>query len=157
VVQAADFGKLYDPPRRWKLDRPSVGCILVEREVSASPMIVREVRGEDASEVPLAQNEHVIQALAPDGADEPFREGILPRALRCREDLYDRHAFHAMPELPTVNLVAVAEEMGRRRLVREGVHDLLGGPGGGGVLGDVEVDDAPARLTAAESTGRAGG
>jgi hypothetical protein len=49
-----------------------------------------------------------------------------------------------MPELPTVNLVAVAEEIGRRRLVREGVHDLLGGPGGGGVLGDVEVDDAPA-------------
>ena len=26
----------------------------------------------------------------------------------------------------------------------EGVHDLLGGPVGGGVLGHVEVDDAPA-------------
>src|SRR2546426_9841013 len=30
---------------------------------------------------------------------------------------------------------------------REGVHDLLGGPVGGGVLGHVEVDNAPAMVS----------
>ena len=45
-----------------------------------------------------------------------------------------------------VDLVTIAEEIGRRGVVREGVHDLLGGPGGGGVLGHVEVDDPPAMV-----------
>jgi hypothetical protein len=42
--------------------------------------------------------------------------------------------------------VTVAEKIGRGGVVRERVHDLLGGPVGGGVLGHVEVDDAPAEV-----------
>jgi len=41
----------------------------------------------------------------------------------------------------------IAKEIGRRDVVREGVHDLLGGPARGGVFGHVEVDDAPAMLS----------
>jgi len=44
----------------------------------------------------------------------------------------------------SVDLIAIAEEVGRGGVVREGVHDLLGRPGDGGMLGDVEVEDAPA-------------
>jgi hypothetical protein len=51
-----------------------------------------------------------------------------------------------LPERGSVDVVAVAEEIGRRGVVGEGAHDLLGRPGGGGVLGDVEVDDAPAMV-----------
>ena len=91
-----------------------------------------------------AQDEHVIQTLAPDGADEPLREGVLPRALRRREDFTDTHALHALPEHVTVDLVAVAKEIARRGVVRERVDDLLSGPVGGGVFGHVEVDDPPA-------------
>ena len=43
----------------------------------------------------------------------------------------------------TVDRVAVAQEVGRGGVVREGVHDLLGCPGRGGMLGDIEVEDAP--------------
>ena len=39
---------------------------------------------------------------------------------------------------------ASAPPIGGRGLVREGVDELLGRPGGGGMRGDVEVDDAPA-------------
>jgi hypothetical protein len=38
------------------------------------------------------------------------------------------------------------EEIGWCGVVREGVHDLLGGPVGGGMLGDVEVQDATAMV-----------
>jgi len=44
----------------------------------------------------------------------------------------------------TVDCVAVAEEVGRCGIVGEGVHDLLGGPVGGGMLGHVEMDDPSA-------------
>ena len=146
MVQAADFGNLDDLARRGPLDRPQVGRILVEREVSARPVIVREVAGQDAAQVSFAEDEDVIQTLAPDRADEPLREGVLPRAVRRGQDFTDSHALHSLPERVTVDRVAIAEEIGRRGVVREGVHDLLGRPGRGGMLGDVEVEDAPAMV-----------
>src|SRR2546426_7117022 len=110
----------------------------------ASPVIVGEVAGQDAAQVAFAENQNVIQTLAPDRADEPLREGILPRAVRGREDFLDPRALHSVPKLFAVDLVAVAQEIGGRGVVRKGIHDLLGGPVGGGMLGHVEVDDAPA-------------
>jgi hypothetical protein len=80
VVQAADFGKLDDLSCDGELDRPKIGCVLVQREMGTRLMVVGEVSGQDAAEVLLAEDEHVIQALAPDRADEPFRERILPGA-----------------------------------------------------------------------------
>lgn len=59
-------------------------------------------------------------------------ERVLPRALRRREHLHDPRALYAMPKWLTVDAVAVVEEVGRRGVVREGVDELLCGPGGGG-------------------------
>jgi hypothetical protein len=86
----------------------------------------------------------VIQTLTADRADEALHEWVLPRALRRGENLLDPHALHAMLKWLTIDAVAVAEEVDRRGLVREGVDELLSGPDGGGVLGHVEVDDPPA-------------
>ena len=97
--------------------------------------------------MPFAKDENMIQALASDRADEALREGILPRALGRCQDFVDPYALHALPEHVTVDRVAIAEEIGGRGVLREGVHDLLGGPVGGGVLGHIEVDDAPAMMS----------
>ena len=144
MVEATDFANRDDLAEFRPLNWAAVGRILVEREVSTRPVIVREVASQGAAQVPFAKDEDVIQALAPDGADEPLREGVLPRAVRRREDFTDAHALHALPEHVTVDRVAIAEEVGRGGVVREGVHDLLGRPGSGGMLGDIEVEDAPA-------------
>src|SRR5436190_1879893 len=120
----------------------------------ASPVIVGEVAGQNAPQVALAENQNVIQTLAPDRADEPLREGILPRAVRRREDFLDPHALHSVAKLLAVDLVTVAQEIGGRGVVREGVHDLLGGPAGGGVLGHVEGDDATAGVGGPRWAGR---
>src|SRR5438445_4318237 len=144
MVEAPDFANPDDLAEFRPLNWAAVGRILVEREVSTRPVVVREVASQGAAQVSLAQDEYVIQTLAPDGANEPLREGVLPRAVRRREDFTDTHALHALPEHVTVDRVAIAEEVGRGGVVREGVHDLLGRPGGGGMLGDIEVEDAPA-------------
>ena len=81
MMQATDFGNLHDSARRGELDGPDIRRILVEREMRASPVIVREVRGQDASQMPLAENDSMVEALASHRADEPLREGILPRAV----------------------------------------------------------------------------
>jgi len=58
MMQATNFGDLDDHAEFWPLDWPRVGCILVEREVSSGPVIVREVVREDAAQVPVAQDAH---------------------------------------------------------------------------------------------------
>jgi len=101
---------------------------------------------QDATQVPFTEHENVIQTLPSDRTDEALREGILPWALGGREDFLDPQALHAAPKRLAVDLVAVVEEIGWCGVVREGVHDLLGGPVGGGMLGDVEVQDATAMV-----------
>jgi hypothetical protein len=63
---------------------------------------------------------------------------------RC-ENFVDAQALHSVPEGLAVDVVA--KKVGRRGVVREGVHDLLGRPVRGGVLRDVEVDNAPAMVS----------
>jgi hypothetical protein len=147
MVQAANFWTLHDLAGQGVLDGPDVGCVLVEREVRASPMIVADVAGQDATQVSLPEDEDMIQALAPDRADAPLREGILPRAVRRGKDFLDTHPLHAVPKLLAVDLVVVAEEIGRGGVVGEGVDDLLSSPVGGGMLGDVEVYDPSAMVS----------
>jgi hypothetical protein len=106
VVQAADFWNLHDPASCGQLDRPGIGCVLVEREVGAR----------------------------------------LPGAVWRRENFLDLHALDAMAELLAIDLVTVAQEVGRRGVVRERVHDLLRSPESGRMFSDVEVDDAPAMV-----------
>lgn len=147
MMQATDFGNLDDRTEPRRFDWPCVGCILVEREMGSCAMVVGEVPGQRATEVPLAENDDVVEALASDRADETFRERILPRTVWRREDFINPHALHAMAKLLAIDSVTVAQEIGRRGVVREGVYDLLGSPVGGGVLGHVEVDDAPAMVS----------
>ena len=93
VMQATDFENLHDPTRRGELDGPDVRRILVEREMRARPVIVGAVSRQGAAQVPFAEDEDVIQTLASDRADEPLREGILPRAVRRGEDFTDAMPF----------------------------------------------------------------
>src|SRR3989442_4653700 len=146
MMQATDFWNRDDHAQARWLDWPSVGCVLVEREMSASLVIVREVAGQGAAQVSFAQDDDMIETLAADRVDEPLREGVLPRAVGRCEHFTDPHALHSLPERVTVNAVPIAEEIGRRGVVREGVNELLGGPGGGGMLGHVEVEDVPAAV-----------
>jgi hypothetical protein len=66
VVKATDFGTLHDLPRRGTRNRPEVGCVLVEREMCTRLMVIREVAGQDAAQVSLAEHEDVVQTLAAD-------------------------------------------------------------------------------------------
>ena len=126
MVEATDFANREDPAEFRPLNSPAVGRILVEREVSTRPVVVREVASQGTAQVSFAKDEDVIQTLAPDRADQPLGEGVLPWAVRRRQDFTDAHALHALPEHVTVDRVAVAEEIGRRGVVREGVHDPAG-------------------------------
>ena len=76
MMQPTDFGNRHDRAQRRPLDGPPVWRVLVEREVSAGAVIIREVAGQDAAQVPLAEHKDMVQTLTAHRADEPLREGV---------------------------------------------------------------------------------
>ena len=52
-----------------------------------------------------------------------------------------------MAELSTIDSVAIAQQISWGGVGGEGLHDLVCGPGGGGMLGHIEMEDAPAAMS----------
>src|SRR5260370_28516737 len=145
MMQATDFWNRDDHAQARWLDWPSVGWVLVEREMSASLVIVREVAGQGAAQVSFAQDDDMIETLAADRADEPLRVGVLPRAGGRRQHFTNPHVLQPLPERLTIDAVAIAKEV-------EDVAALVGGHDEdeedgqlrGGVRGEIDRDEGGA-------------
>ena len=74
------------------------------------------------------------------------------REIESGENLPDVQAFNQRPESGAIDAVAVPEQEPRGLVPREGLHDLGCGPLGGGMLGDVEMNDAPAIMSQNKKT-----
>jgi hypothetical protein len=61
-------------------------------------IVVGEVPAQQASEMPFAEDDDVIEAFASNRPDDALGEGILPGCSWGDEDLVDSHAFHASCE-----------------------------------------------------------
>jgi hypothetical protein len=76
MVEATDFANRDDPAEFLLLDWSAVGSIPAQRQVSARPVVVREIASQDTAQVLFAEHYDVVQTLAPDGADEAFCDGF---------------------------------------------------------------------------------
>ena len=66
MVEAADLGDRDDATDGVRGGRPRVRSILLEGEVGSGLVVIGEVAGEDAAQVPLAEHEDVVQTFAAD-------------------------------------------------------------------------------------------
>ena len=104
MVQAADFGNLHDRARLGVRDRPKVGSVLVEREMSARLMVIGEVTAQDSTQVSFVEDKNVVETLAADRTDQALGERILPGTVWRRENFLDPHPLHAVAELLAIDL-----------------------------------------------------
>ena len=102
-------------------------------------VIIGQVIGENSPEVLGIENNDVVQALAPKGANQAFDHRILPRRLRGNYLLFQSQALDAAHEIGAIDAIPVPKQITRRSSKRKGFDHLLGGPAGGGSLRDVEV------------------
>src|SRR5262249_14902429 len=109
-------------------------------------IVVGEVPSQQASEMPFAEDDDVIEAFPSNRADDALCEGILPGCSWGDEDLVDPHAFHASCENVAVDGVAITEQVLGCRLFREGFDKLLGGPRGGRVAAHIDVEEFSASM-----------
>src|SRR5437879_7670301 len=118
-----------------------MGAVAVEGLMRAGGVVVREVTAQQASEMPFVDHEDVIEAFPSNRTDDALGEGILPGRSRGNEDLAHPQAFHPPCEHVAVDVVQIAEQVLGRCLFWEALFKRLSGPGGGGVVGDVDVDE----------------
>ena len=85
VVQATEDAHWNDPPD--PVDRSMDWGVFVQRQVSPSFVVIRDVAGDDAAEVSLAEHDEMVETLPPDRADQPFDVSVLPRRSRCRRPI----------------------------------------------------------------------
>jgi hypothetical protein len=85
----------------------------------------------------------MIEALAPDRADDSLHVGVLPRRSRCRSNLLDVHPFESSRDVRKDG-IAIVQDIPGRFVLWERIAKLLCRPGGCRVLGDGDVDDPSA-------------
>ena len=83
MMEAAGHGRLDDLAFAKTLHPSWLRGVLLQGEVGAGPVVVRcGTRAAGAADGFL-QHHHVVEALAAEGADEPFHVGILPRGIEA--------------------------------------------------------------------------
>lgn len=115
-MEAADPRKLHYFSELRRLYAPTDRSILVERQVSASPLVVFEIQLQDATQARFMQGDDVVQALAVQAlaanrADQALDIGILPRRLRSGEDFADAQPPCRFVEFLFVADVAIAKQI----------------------------------------------
>ena len=144
MVQPADQWDGNDGSLRRRFDRARNGRVPFQRQMRARFVVVDSVTRQDSPQVMLTEDDEVVGALSPDGADHPFAVWILPWRSRSCDDFLDSHVPHAMTEERAIDGVAISKQKSRFGTVgRERFDDLLSRPLGRRMRRHVEVNDAP--------------
>src|SRR2546428_13867119 len=139
-VPPNDLRDRNDAPARWRLHFGPMRAVVGEGLMRASGVVVREVTAQQAAEMPFVEHDDVIEAFPSNRPDDSLGERILPGRSRCDEDLANPQAFCPPYEHIAVVGVPIAEQVLGRCLFRKALDQLVGGPGGGGVVGDGDMD-----------------
>ncbi len=109
--------------------------------MSAAGVIVVDVLSQDSPEVPLVEDDHVVETLAANATNHPFDVRILPWRARRRPNLVDAESRDAPAELRSIDSISVSQHEARSTLPGKGIDDLLRGPLCRRVVCDIEVSD----------------
>ncbi len=93
--------------------------------------------------MPLVEHDDVVEALAPNRADHPFDERILPGRPRGGANLRQAQGGDGAPAGDIEDGVPVMQQESRRHMPRERFAELLPRPRRRGMRRDVDVQDPP--------------
>src|SRR5580700_10451688 len=103
-------------------------------------MVIAEVTFENAAQMFVIENDHVVEALATYAANESLGIWILPGASRSREHFFDAHSFNTVAEVATVNSVSITDQIAWRTVFRKCFNHLLRSPSSSRMVSDIKVN-----------------
>ena len=144
VVKATDFGDRDDRRGGCSGQRSVIGRIFLEPEVRSGAMVTPDVGSQDAPEMRLVDDDHVIETFASDRSDQAFDVRILPRTRRRGDDFTDADASQSALEDVAVDAVSISMQPAGHRVLRKRVDHLLSAPDRRGMIRDIHMHNAPA-------------
>src|SRR5215472_5089349 len=142
MMQPTQDRDRHDPATLWRLDRSGLRTIFLQRQVNSVPMIIIHECVEVPLQAAFVEHDQVIQAFAAERADDPLDISTLPRGTRRQQYLFDAHCLHLLHEVMAEDPIAIAQQVPRHGVPREGFSHLLCGPLCRGMRGDSEMKNA---------------
>jgi len=141
MVQAAHAspGDHLPAPNR---ESPTPGCLLIQSEVCAVIVVVREVIGEASLPMSLVQRNDMVEQFASAASDPTLRDAVLPRALDGGWHARDLHGSNRSRDFESILRVVVNDEELGGGLIRKGFAHLLDNPIAGRMWCDLEMQNA---------------
>src|SRR6202158_276224 len=94
---------------------------------SHAVVIVRIVF-QNPTQMLLAQDNDVVQTLAPDRSDQPFGKAVLPRRGRCNWLVSDTHGTQSARDDSAVDSISISDHIARSAIPRKSLGDLTCNP-----------------------------
>src|SRR5258705_881853 len=110
-------------------------------------VVVGGVRFQSSAQMSLAQDNDVVQALAPDRSDQPFGKAVLPGRGWCGRLVPDADGAQSARDDAAIDPVAIADEVVRSLIPRKCLRYLTCNPFRRRICCDVDPDE----VSAAES------
>ncbi len=110
-MQAADLGDRHDGTDRRRLNGPRDRGIPLQGEMRPGLVVVADVSAEDLSELILAEDDQVVQALPAYRPDDFLGVWVLPGGLRGSDDLLDAQPRDPVTEPIAVDGVPIMEQI----------------------------------------------
>src|SRR6202011_3102848 len=110
-------------------------------------VVIASIGSQDSAQMRLAQDNDVVQPLAPDRSDQPFGKAILPRRGWCGRPVPDAHGAQSACDDAAIDPVAIADEGVRSLIPRKCLRYLTCNPFRRRICCDVDPDE----VSAAES------
>ena len=77
-MQTAETREHYDVAKRWRLDWSAVRRVLLERQMRPHRVVVLGIVGKHAFEMTFPEDDHMVQAVSANGANDAFGVRVLP-------------------------------------------------------------------------------
>jgi hypothetical protein len=104
--------------------RTSEWRIFGEREVCVCRILILGIFGQHASRMGLPSHHQMVEALAPDGADQSFDKAIPPRRAGRDLPVANAHGAKPSPEDDAIHTVTVADQVTERLIPGECLRAL---------------------------------
>src|SRR5216684_2504932 len=107
-------------------------------------VVVMGVRFQNPTQMHLAQDNHMIDALAPDRSDQPFGKAILPRRGWRGRLVPDAHGAKSACDNAPIDPIPIADEVVRSLIPGKGLRYLTCNPFCRRICCDVDPDEVSA-------------
>lgn len=127
MVQAAESrqGLNLASSLRANFDRPTRGRVLLESKMSPVLVVVEQVGRHQPLEMPLIQDDHVVQQVAPATSNPTLRHTVLPRTAKGRACGLASHVPHRRNHIGSKLGVTVEEQKSVRLFIGPCFSQLL--------------------------------